>query len=427
MTAYSEARRQIVHITMAGFALLLRYMTPLQAAGLAVLAIGFNVFALGVVAPEIIRATDRHAARAGVLFYPLAVLLLILAFPSRLDIVAAAWGVMAFGDGFATLVGSRIGGRTLPWNAKKTWAGLVAFVVFGSAGAVALSLWVAPAIDPMPSRMFSIVAPIAAAIVAALVETMPIELDDNLSVPASAAAVLWFATQIEGLPPDWATILAKGALWSAPVALVAWLAGAVTIGGALAGFAIAVVIYANLELGGLVVLGVALALTVAASRLGRAKKEALGIAEERAGRRGVGNILANCVVGAAGACVAPVVMVAGIAAGASDTVASEIGKAWGGQPRSFPSFRAVPPGTPGAVSAIGTGAGLVAAALIAAPAVAFGGLLPEAVPVVVIACTAGAFLESALATRFEAANILDNNTLNFLNTAAAAGLAVLLS
>jgi uncharacterized protein (TIGR00297 family) len=175
------------------------------------------------------------------------------------------------------------------------------------------------------------------------------------------------------------------------------------------------------------VLAVALALTVGTSRIGRAQQAAMGIAEEPGGRRGVGNILANCVVGGAGALIAPVVMVAGIAAGASDTVASEIGKAWGGQPRSFPSFRAVPPGTPGAVSTIGTLAGVVAAALIAAPAVAFGLIAIESVLVVVGACTAGAFLESALATHCEAAGILDNHSLNFVNTAAAATLAALLS
>ena len=47
--------------------------------------------------------------------------------------------------------------------------------------------------------------------------------------------------------------------------------------------------------------------------------------------------------------------------------ASEIGKAYGGQPRALPSFRAVPPGTPGAVSIVGTLSGVGAAALIAWP------------------------------------------------------------
>ena len=44
----------------------------------------------------------------GILLYPLAVLGLVLVFPYRLDIVAAAWGIMAAGDGFATLVGTTV-------------------------------------------------------------------------------------------------------------------------------------------------------------------------------------------------------------------------------------------------------------------------------------------------------------------------------
>lgn len=221
---------------------------------------------------------------------------------------------------------------------------------------------------------------------------------------------------------------------SAPIAALAWWGQAVTRGGALAGFACGVVIYTGTFLAGTAVLGTALLLTVLGSRIGRARKLALGIAEDRHGTRGAGNVLANCSVGAAGAGLAalsldwydagPVMMVAAVAAGASDTVASEIGKAFGGRPRSFPTFRAVPPGTPGAVSALGTLAGIAAASLIAAPAVILLLLPIDSVPVVVIACTAGAFLESALATRFEPANVLDNNALNFLNTAAAASLAV---
>jgi uncharacterized protein (TIGR00297 family) len=226
-----------------------------------------------------------------------------------------------------------------------------------------------------------------------------------------------------------------GIVVSAPLALLAWRAGAVTAGGAFTGFVLAVVIFAGLMLGGIVVLGVALALTIASSRLGRARKEALGVAEERGGRRGFGNILANCLVGAAGAALCflspageafnfgPLMMVTGIAAGASDTVASEIGKAFGGRPREFPSFRPVPPGTPGAISLLGTAAGAAAAAVIALAAVPY--WLPAGdVPLVMAACTCGAFAESALATRFESSKVLDNNTLNVLNTAIAAAIAV---
>src|SRR6185436_2402925 len=132
----------------------------------------------------------------------LSVLLLILAFPSRLDIVAATWGILAFGDGSATLVGQwasrsnekaakRIG-EHLPWNPEKSVAGTLAFVVCGGAGAVALAWWTRPAVVPAPSLVFVIVAPLIAAVAAALVETIPVGLDDNISVPTTAAVCLWF-------------------------------------------------------------------------------------------------------------------------------------------------------------------------------------------------------------------------------------------
>ena len=45
----------------------------------------------------------------------------------------------------------------------------------------------------------------------------------------------------------------------------------------------------------------------------------------------------------------------------SDTVASEIGKAWGRRTWLVPTLRRVPPGTSGAISAQGTAAGLLGA------------------------------------------------------------------
>jgi uncharacterized protein (TIGR00297 family) len=419
---------------MAGFAVLLRYLSWQQAAALAGVALLFNAFALASLAPSIIRKTDARGARAGVIYYPLSVLLLILVFRERLDIVAAAWGVMAFGDGFATLIGSQSAGPRLPWNPQKSWYGLFAFVAAGSLGSVALGLWAVQSWVDRPEAEFLLIAPVVATVVAAFVETMPSPIDDNITVPATAGAVLWIASQFDRGLDEW-TDVAAAILVSAPIAVLAWRAYAVTRGGAIAGFVCAVVIYLGEYLAGIVVLGVALALTVVSSRLGRERKETLGIAEERGGSRGPGNILANCVVGTVGALlsafstgwsgeVGTVMFVTGIAAGASDTVASEIGKAFGGTPRAFPTFRAVSPGTPGAVSIVGTIAGVVGAALIALPAVMMWLLPPDRVFIVVLACTAGAFVESTLATRFERTGSLDNNTLNLLNTASAAALAV---
>ena len=74
------------------------------------------------------------------------------------------------------------------------------------------------------------------------------------------------------------------------------------------------------------------------SRLGLRRKTLLGIAEERGGRRGAGNAIANTGFATAAALLsvlsierdlALLAFVAALAAGGSDTIASEIGKAWG--------------------------------------------------------------------------------------------------
>jgi uncharacterized protein (TIGR00297 family) len=434
VTAYSETRRQTVHIAMAGFALLLRYLAWPQAAALALVALLFNTFALASLAPGIIRPADSRRGRAGVLYYPLSVLLLILIFRQRLDIVAAAWGVMAFGDGFATLVGAQSAGPRLPWNPQKSWYGLFAFIAAGSLGSVSLCLWAVQSWVDRPEAEFLVAGPLVATVVAAFVETLPASIDDNLTVPAAAGTTLWIAAQMDRGIDEWVDVAGAVAV-TAPIAFGAWRLHAVNRAGAIAGFACALVIYLGHYLAGVAVLGVALVFTVASSRAGRRRKQALGIAEERDGSRGAGNILANCIVGTIGAAlsafatawsgeVGAILFVTGIAAGASDTVASEIGKAFGGQPRAFPTFRAVPAGTPGAVSIAGTIAGAIGAALIALVAVATWLLPLDRVALVVIACTVGAFIESALATRFERPGGLDNNTLNLLNTASAAVLAV---
>ena len=50
---------------------------------------------------EIGAVDEARGFPLGILLYPLSVLLLILVFHARLDIVAAAWGILACGDGAA--------------------------------------------------------------------------------------------------------------------------------------------------------------------------------------------------------------------------------------------------------------------------------------------------------------------------------------
>ena len=435
--AFSETRRQIVHITMVGWALLLRVITWQQTAALAATALLFNAFVLPRVGGRaIFRPGEARGVPAGILFYPLAVLLLVVIFRSRLDIVAAAWAILALGDGAATIAGRRFGRTPLPWNAGKTWVGTATFMMAGGAAGVFFAWWTQPALDRPASAAFVFGAPIVAAIVAALVESMPVRLDDNLSVPFAAGATLWLASladaaAMSAMLPGVTARLLPAVLVNAGFAAVAWLEHAVTPSGAIVGALIGITIYVGAGWEGFVLLLATFAAAVVSSKIGWERKTALGIAEERSGRRGAGNALANCGVAAVAAIVAVtsphqaqawLAIVASLTAGAADTVASEIGKVWGRRTFLVTGFRPVPPGTSGAVSLEGTVANVVAALALAALGAALGLVAPSTIPLIVVAALVGAFVESALGATLEGRGILNNHVLNFITTGVAAGL-----
>src|SRR5204863_99856 len=164
--------------------------------------------------------------------------------------------------------------------------------------------------------------------------------------------------------------------------LPAWLghsARTVSRSGAITGAIVGIAIYCGGGGRAWILLFAAFLAASIASRLGLKRKSLLGIAEERGGRRGAGNAIANCgvaVIAAIAAMATPysqmalVALAAALIAGGSDTVASESGKAWGRSTFLVTTFGRVKPGTPGAMSVEGTAAGVVAALGLAAPAVA---------------------------------------------------------
>ena len=136
--------------------------------------------------------------------------------PDRRDIVAAAWGVLAFGDGMATLAGRHIRSPPVPWNREKSLAGSIAFVLFGGAAGSFLCWWCRPAIVPPPYLWFSLGMPWLAALAAAAVETIPIRLDDNITVTLTAGAVLWCGSLVSA---DLMATASSAALAALPAAI----------------------------------------------------------------------------------------------------------------------------------------------------------------------------------------------------------------
>ena len=434
--SYSETRRQIVHMAMGLFALLLRVLSWPQAAACALAAFLFNLVVLPRLGgPSLYRPADRaRGFPLGILVYPLSVLLLILLFPRRPDIVAAAWAMLAFGDGAATLTGRRLKGPRLPWNAEKTLAGTAAFVLAGGVAGVLLAWWTRPAVSPMPPWQFVVFAPLLAALGAGLVESMPVSLDDNVSVPIVAAAILGGTSLVTReawltSAPTLAWMVPLATAFNGVVAAIGWQAGTVSAAGAIGGAVIGVIVLACAGFSGWLMLFASFLAAAVSSRIGFKRKSVLGIAEEHGGRRGPGNALANCGLAACLALLAALspyreaallALVAALTAGASDTVASEIGKAWGRRTFLVTRMAPVRPGTPGAVSLEGTAAGLAAALALAALGLALGLIPGNAIWFVALGATAGAFVESLLAATLEGPGILNNDMLNFINTAVAA-------
>ncbi len=433
---FSEGRRQFLHMAMGGFALALRFLTWRQAVALACAALAFNLLVLPRIGKGLYRPTDARFA-AGIILYPLAVLLLLLCFPRRPDIVAAAWAILAAGDGMATLAGRAMPIARLPWNPDKSYGGLIAFVLCGGSAAIALAMWTAPAVQPVPGVAFLVAAPLAAALAAGLVETIPVGLDDNLRVPAAAAIVLGSAAVID---PDRARALSgtevtMGIAMAANTAVAAagWLAGTVTVPGAIAGLVIGVVIWMGAGWQGWVLLLAAFATAVLTTKLGGRRKAVLGIAEERGGRRGAGNAIANTGVAAWIAAVAALstygdaalaAFVAALVAGSSDTVASEVGKAYGRRTWLVTTLRPVPAGTSGAVSSEGTAAGAAAAVLLAALGAGLGLISVTLIIPLAVAAVLAAMVESVLGSTLEPRGLVNNDLLNVITTSVAAVLGV---
>ncbi len=425
MPRFSEDSRQALHLAIGSLAVLLRFAAWWEAAVLVGMVLTCNLYVMRRFShPSVYRDTERRRRfLSGVALHPFAILLLLFLLPDRLDIVAAAWGVLAFGDSMATLVGVHVPTWRIPWNRTKSVGGSAAFVLCGGAAGVGLCWWCRPAIIPPPYLWFAIAGPILAVLAAAAVETIPIRLDDSVSVAGTAAAVLWWVSLVS---EDALGSFARASLPMLPVALgvngAAAAAGYAMKGmsrsGAVLGTVTGTAILLATGWGGWSLLVATFVMAVGTSRLGLRRKTRLGIAEGRGGRRAAGSVVANTGVAAAAAVLSAVSyaqgpaligFVAALAAGGSDTMASETGKAWGRKVVLFPSLRRVAPGTPGGISIIGTAAGLAGAAGLGAIGAATGLVEWGSVLPVIAGATAGAFTESALASRLEASGIVNND------------------
>ncbi len=422
----SEASRKLVHAGAGGLAFLLKYLEPAQAIGCALAAVLFNRFALAPLGGRrLFRGEERrHPWTSGIVIYPVAVLLLLLLFRERLEVAAAAWGILAGGDAAAGALGRWRGRQPLPWNHRKTLEGSAAFAVAATLAAATLLTWM----GRPPLQAIALAIPTA--LFAAVVESLPWRLDDNLTVPLLAALFLRGLIEVDtGQLRAAAPQLAADFLWAAAanilIGLVARRLGTVDRSGMIAGILIGTITWTFAGWRGFLVLVIFFVLGSAATRLGYRRKARAGIAQERRGARSAGHAVANCAVAvflaflvasAAAPATYLLAFVCAYATAAFDTVSSEIGQAYGGRPILSTTLRSVPAGTDGAISWTGTFAGLLAAAIVAACARSTGLIAPGLPGLVLAAAFIGSTADSFLGATLERRGLMDNHAVNFSNT-----------
>ncbi len=432
-----EHKRKLVHIGMVVFALAIGRLSPLLIVAATVAAFCFNLLVLPRLSGRGLER-EHELARGyslGMLIYPAVLCLLALLFFDQQVYVAVAWGAMAFGDGFAGLVGRALGGPKLPWQPQKGLIGSLAFVLLG--GPLTLGL---VCLLPEPSRLGLDLGSWALAIavgviVAALVETVPGTVDDNLVVPIAAAAAAYLVNQLHGLPDlplDWPTGLAV------VLALVVLSIGSrkIDLPGGLCGGLLAWLIFLGCGLAGLLALGLFFVLGSLASHYRKRDKEALGAAQEHGGKRSVRHALANG--GVAGLCgllawlfpgqqaLWTVALFASLASATADTLASELGTLMGKRFVNILSFKPDRRGLDGVVSLEGTLVGALGALIMAAAfALSHPGFAWRSWGLIALAGFWGNYIDSVLGATLQRRGLMSNDTVNFANTAVAALLALL--
>ena len=251
--------------------------------------------------------------------------------------------------------------------------------------------------------------------------------------------------------PSLRTHVVEAVAVSVCFALLAWRLKAATPAAAASGGVICLclvygthVYMASVVHSALVPLIALFALTFIATRAGRNRKAASGLAEGRSGRT-ASQVVANLgfaalfafPLGFISLFVVPrstvrmssvvifVCVTSALAEAAADTVSSEIGQAFGGSPILLTTLRPVPPGTDGAISLRGTLAGIFAAAIVAAAGRWSMHLSLRQSSIALVAGICGLFFDSLLGATLERRGWIGNDLVNFCSTAFSAALCLI--
>lgn len=158
------------------------------------ITVQFALVGLGIMKdPEAVsamsRTGDRREILRGPLYYGIVFVVLTLVYWKTSPIGMVALMMLCGGDGLAEVMGSRFGTRKLPWSKNKSWIGMASMFVGGWVVSVAiLAIFIAAGVFQV-SLVDTLLPVTLIALACTVVETLPLDDLDNLTVPIVAVAL----------------------------------------------------------------------------------------------------------------------------------------------------------------------------------------------------------------------------------------------
>ncbi|MFA4955506.1 MAG: TIGR00297 family protein [Candidatus Methanoperedens sp.] len=364
------------------------------------------------------------------LFLTTAILILISSMTGTekfpLFIIGSAFAITTFGDGIADIINIIEKDRKQTIDNKqvdsKVYSAIssIVFLISGSFFAFISGVWISDFTVPWEIIIFLSV---IGALTGALLESMTRN-EDNIIIPFGSAMVMWLFYMF-GFNVD-TVFLLKVLAFSFFLGYLSYRVRIADISAMLSATLMGVVIIISSDIKWFYIL---LAFFLLGSMFTRYKynfKLVNGTAEGKSGVRGYKNVFSNSLAALVLAIAygvfpshAAVLMAAylgSVATACGDTLASEIGQTFKGEPRMITTLKKAKRGTDGAVSWLGEGAALFGSLAIAVLAY----VLIQQDMVLLLVVTAGGFIgtniDSALGATLQQKGYLSNNGVNLFAT-----------
>lgn len=436
-----EIKRQSAYISLGLLALLFPFL-PKGLIVLGVFIVTLIIMYMPRDSPVFKTLSSEKDRESGILIGPLkfcfailllAILVVVLDFP--VYVLSAVIGAVAFGEGIATIVTRLVKGDTAIF-----WS--VTLLILGTAFAFLFGYWVImngnvvmPAgVKPVYFMFFlAVIGTVTGALLYTIVD------EDDIAIPLGAGMAMWlFSSLSYTTMPDPAEIAIAVAVPLA-ISLITYKLHAVDLSGAFSGVLMGVLMIVFGGFQWFVMLLVFLVLGAIFTKYKYQYKRKVGAAQSNEGSRGYKNAFGNCFIplifvvayGALGGTtyvpylgyldhnIFMIGYLGAMATATADTMASEIGSTYRGQPIMITTLRRVPPGTDGGVSLLGEAAsifGALAIALVAIPLGLTANSVSTMVFLTVLVGFLGTNIDSLLGATLQRRGILSNAGVNLAAT-----------